>query len=100
MRIDNAYKTVGKLRRRDKRYDKLISKIESRIEYEKSLSVGTFRPPNINFKVRTGVKLSKGEIKVIRTYLNDKYFYYTPEYKMSVEYKKGLFREVYIVKLI
>lgn len=99
MRVNNAYKAVGALRR-DKRYDKLISKIESNIQYEKKLSVGTFKPPHINFMVKTNVKLSKGEMKVIRTYLNDKYFDYTREYKVSVEYKKGLLREAYIIKLI
>lgn len=100
MRIGNAYKAVEELRSKDKRYDKLISKIESRIQYEKELSVGTFRPPHIDFNVKTKAKLSKGEMKVIRTYLNDKYFDYARDYKLTVEHKKGIFSEVYRLKLI
>ena len=102
MRVGNAYRIVGELKKTDKRYKKLISKIESKIEYQKRLSYG-FGVPNINFAVRTKARLSKGEIKVLKTYLGDKYFGYSiirREHKVLVEYKKRLFGGICIVKLI
>lgn len=103
MRIDNAYRIVEALKNKDNRYDKLISTMESKIEYQKSLSVGTFRKPNINFSARAKVQLSKAEIKAITIYLTNKYFEYlsyTWGGKIFIEYRKMLFSQGYIVKLI
>lgn len=103
MRIGNAYRIVGEIRNRGRRYKRLMYKIESEIEFQNRLARGTFCPPNINFTVLTSVKLTKAEIKAIRVYLTDRYFeyyVYIRKYKILIEHRKTIWGQRYSVKLV